>query len=158
MARYISYNAHQSMLVPITLSEHIYEGSLEEAIHLVVEEKLDLTMFDSFCNNDQTGRLAIHPTVLIKIVLLAYSRGIIGSRRIEKACRENIIFLALAGGIQPDHSTIAAFISAMKKQIMAVFIQVLLICDQMDLLAGTHLSLDGCKLPSNASKEGSATF
>ena len=144
MARYKPYNANQSMLVPITLSEHIYEGSLEEAIHLVVEERLDLSVFDSFYKNDDTGRPAIHPKVLIKVILLAYSKGIIGSRRIEKATRDNVIFLALAGGIKPDHSTIAAFISTMKNEIMNVFIQVLLICDQMDLLGGTHLSLDGC--------------
>ncbi len=146
------------MLLPITLKDHIYEGSLEEAIHLIVEEKLDLEKFNKLYNNDETGRLAYHPKVLLKVILLAYSRGIIGSRRIEKACRENILFLALAGGHQPDHSTIAAFITSMGSFIMDFFIQVLLICSEMDLLQGTHFSIDGCKLPSNASKEHSATF
>ena len=145
------------MLLPITLSQHLYEGSLQEAIHVIVEEKLDLSAFDAHYKNDDTGRPAIHPKVLVKVILLAYSHGIVGSRRIEQACRNNVIFLALAGGIQPDHSTIAAFITAMNQQIMDIFIQVLLICEQMDLLGGTHLSLDGCKLPSNASKNWSAT-
>ena len=157
MAKYIPYNCNQSMLLPITLSQHLYEGSLQEAILVIVEEKLDLTTFDAHYKNDDTGRPAIHPKVLVKVILLAYSHGIVGSRRIEQACRNNVIFLALAGGIQPDHSTIAAFITAMNKQIMDIFIQVLLICEQMDLLGGTHLSLDGCKLPSNASKNWSAT-
>ena len=157
MAKYIPYNCNQSMLVPITLSQHLYEGSLQEAIHIIVEEKLDLSAFDAHYKNDDTGRPAIHPKVLVKVILLAYSHGIVGSRRIEQACRSNVIFLALAGGIQPDHSTIAAFIGAMNKHIMDLFLQVLLICEQMDLLGGTHLALDGCKLPSNASKNWSAT-
>jgi len=157
MAKYIPYNSNQSMLLPVTLSEHLYEGSLQEAINVIVEEKLDLTTFDAHYKNDDTGRPAIHPKVLVKVILLAYSHGIVGSRRIEQACRNNVIFLALTGGIQPDHSTIAAFITAMNQQIMDIFIQVLLICEQMDLLGGTHLSLDGCKLPSNASKNWSAT-
>lgn len=157
MAKYVPYNCNQTMLLPVTLSQHLYEGSLQEAIHVIVEEKLDLSDFDTHYKNDDTGRPAIHPKVLVKVILLAYSHGITGSRRIEQACRNNVIFLALSGGIQPDHSTIAAFIGAMNDRIKDLFLQVLLICEQMDLLGGTHLSLDGCKLPSNASKNWSAT-
>ena len=104
MARYLPYNYNQSMLLPVTLKDHIYPGSLEETIDIMVEKKLDLTLFDQLYHNDDTGRLAYHPKVLFKVILLAYSRGIIGSRRIEKTCRENILFLALSGGQQPDHS------------------------------------------------------
>jgi transposase len=158
MARYKPYDPDQSRLVPITLSEHLYEGSLEEAIHKIVEERIDLTKLDSLYSNDDTGRPAIHPKVLLKVILLAYARGISGSRRIERACRENVLFMALAGGEQPDHSTIASFIVALKGHILDLFVNVLLICDAMNLLGGTHLSLDGLKLPSNASKEHSGTF
>ncbi|MEJ2545100.1 MAG: IS1182 family transposase [Calditrichaceae bacterium] len=158
MARYKPYNPNQSRLVPITLSEHLYEGSLEEAIHKVVEEQIDLSRLDQLYINDDTGRPAIHPKVLLKVILLAYARGISGSRPIERACRENVLFMALAGGEQPDHSTIAAFIVALKGHILDLFVNGLLICDAMKLLDGTHLSLDGLKLPSNASKEHSGTF
>ena len=157
MARYKPYNPNQSRLVPITLNEHIYEGSLEEAIHLIIE-KLDLSGFETLYNNDETGCPAYHPKVLLKVILLAYSRGITGSRRIERACRENILFMALSGGHQPDHATLAAFITAMNSQILNIFVQVLMVCEKMSLLSGTHLSLDGLKLPSNASKEHSGTF
>ena len=96
--------------------------------------------------------------VLLKVILLAYSRGIKGSRPIEKACRENVLFLAISGGHQPDHATIANFITSMKQQIMNTFVQVLMVCEEMNLLSGTHFSLDGLKLPSNASKDHSGTF
>ena len=102
--------------------------------------------------------MAYHPKVLLKVIRLAYSRGIIGSRRIELACRENILFMALAGGHQPDHSTISAFVASMQDIIIDIFLQTLLVCSELNLLAGTHFSLDGCKLPSNASKEYSGTF
>ena len=58
----------------------------------------------------------------------------------------------------PDHSTIAAFVSSMKDQIHSLFTDVLLICEEMKLLGGTSFALDGCKLPSNASRESSGTF
>lgn len=157
MARFKPYNANQSRLVPITLSEHIYEGSLEEAIHLTVEG-LDLSGMEQLYANDDTGRPAINPKVLLKVILLAYARGMTGSRVIERACRENVLFMALAGGEQPDHATIAAFVTALKGHIMDIFVEVLIVCDKMKLLSGTHLSLDGLKLPSNASKEHSGTF
>jgi len=157
MARFKPYNANQSRLVPITLSEHIYEGSLEQAIHLTVEG-LNLSGMEQHYNNDDTGRPAINPKVLLKVILLAYARGMTGSRVIERACRENVLFMALAGGEQPDHATIAAFVTALKGHIMKIFVEILMLCEDMGLLSATHLSLDGLKLPSNASKEHSGTF
>ena len=108
--------------------------------------------------NDETGRAAYDPKILLKVVFLAYSRGLFSSRKIEQACRENVVFIALACGQQPDHSTIAAFVSSMKDEILPLFRDVLLVCEEMNLLGGTMFALDGCKLPSNASKEWSGTF
>jgi transposase len=42
------------------------------------------------------ARTADH-AVLLKVVLLAYSRGLISSRAIERACRENVLFMAISG-------------------------------------------------------------
>ena len=78
--------------------------------------------------------------ILLKVVLLAYSRGLISSRKIEQACRENVVFMALACGQRPDHSTIAAFVSSMKDEILPLFRDVLLVCEEMNLLGGTMLA------------------
>ena len=158
MARYKDYNYNQLMMVPVSLEEQLTPGTLEYAIHHVVEERLDLSIFDERYCNDETGRKAIDPKVLIKIILFGYSRGQISSRSIERACVENITFMALSCGQKPDHSTIAAFISSINKEIDALFTKVLLICEEEGLLGGSHFSLDGLKLSSNASKECSGTF
>lgn len=155
MAKYKPYNYAQSMMMPIILEHQLVPGTLEFAIHYLVDHHVDLSKLDLKFNNDDTGRLAYDPRVLLKVILFAYSRGIIHSRKIEKACCENIIFMALACGQTPDHSTIATFITSMKDQIEPLFCNVLLACDEMNLLGGTTFSLDGCKLPSNASKEWS---
>ena len=158
MARYKHYDYDQLMMVPVSLEEQLIPGTLEYAIHHVVEERLDLSMFDDRYRNDETGRKAIDPKVLIKIVLFGYSRGLISSRSLERACKENIIFMALSCGQKPDHSTIATFVSSLDKEIETLFTKVLLICEEEGLLGGTHFSLDGLKLSSNASKEWSGTF
>lgn len=158
MARFKSYDYDQMIMVPVALEEQLIPGSLEYAIHHIVEERLNLDIFDDRYCNDETGRKAIDPKVLIKIVLFGYSRGLISSRSLERACRENITFMALACGQKPDHSTIAAFVSSMEKEIEPLFTKVLLICDEEGLLGGTHFSLDGLKLSSNAAKEWSGSF
>ena len=158
MARYHHYDYNQLMLLPVSLEEQLTPGTLEYAIHHVVEERLDLSMFDDRYRNDATGRKAIDPKLLVKIVLFGYSRGMLSSRSLERACRENITFMALACGKTPDHSTIAAFVSSISDRIDDLFAKVLLVCEQEGLLGGTHFSLDGLKLPSNASKEWSGTF
>ena len=96
--------------------------------------------------------------MLLKVVLLGYSRGLIPSRQIERACCENVTFMALSGNQRPDHSTIAIFVSSMKDQILPLFCDILLICEQENLLGGTFFALDGLKLPANASKECSGTI
>jgi len=155
MAKYKHYDYSQSMLIPVNLQEQLIPGTLEFAIHTLVEEKIDTTIFDERYRNDETGRFAYDPKVLLKVVLFGYSRGLISSRKIERACRDNVTFMALACGQQPDHSTIASFVSSMQVEILPLFRNVLLICHEMDLLGGTFFALDGCKLPSNASKEWS---
>ena len=46
----------------------------------------------------------------------------------------------------------------MKDQIKPLFRDVLLVCEQEGLLGGTFFAIDGCKMPTNASKEWSGKF
>jgi transposase len=157
MAKFKTYDYRQRVFLPVSLEEQLLPGTLEFAIHTLVENRLDTSRFEERYRNDETGRFAYDPKILLKIVLLGYARGLISSRKIEQACRENVVFIALACGQQPDHTTIAIFVSSMKAEILPLFRDVLLVCQEMDLLGGTFFALDGLKLPSNASKEWSGT-
>jgi transposase len=152
MAKYKRYDYSQSVLLPVSLGEQLVPGTLEFAIHTLVERRMDMTVFDDNYQNDDTGRSAYNPKILLKVVLLGYSRGLTSSRDIERACRENVLFMAMSCNQRPDHSTIAAFVSSMKDQIKPLFTDILLVCDQEGLLGGTFFAIDGCKLSSNASK------
>lgn len=158
MAKYKPYDYNQMNMVPVSLDKQLSPGTLEFAIHHIIEEHLDLGMFNFRYKNDIIGRKAIDPKVLLKIILLGYSRGLTSSRLLEKACRENIIFMAMTCGEIPDHTTIATFVSSMEQEITQIFTQILMICEEEGLLGGTHFSIDGVKLPSNASKECSGKF
>ncbi len=155
MAKFKTYNYRQRVFLPVSLEDQLMSRTLEFAIHTLVEKRLDMSIFEGKYCNDATGRAAYDSKILLKVVLLAYSRGLISSRKIEQACRENVVFMALTCGQQLGHSTIAAFVSSMKDEILSLFRDVLLVCEEMNLLGGTMFALDSCKLPSNASKEWS---
>jgi transposase len=158
MAKYKRYDFSQSILIPVCFEEQLIPGTLEFAIHTLVETRMDMSIFESNYQNDETGRHAYDPKILLKVILFAYSRGLISSRKIERACNENVTFMALSGNQRPDHSTIAAFVSCMKDEVLPLFRDILLVCEQENLLGGTFFALDGLKLPGNASKRWSGTL
>jgi hypothetical protein len=94
---------------------------------------------------------------MLKIVLLAYSRGMVSSRAIERACRENVLFIAISGDNAPQFTTIAKFVRELGSEIAALFQQVLMTCDAQGLIGRHMFAIDGVKLSSNASKHRSGT-
>ena len=157
MPRFIEYDYNQTVLLPVAFENQILPGTFEHSIHYLVDHQLDLSIFDSKYKNDDSGRPAYDPAILLKIVLLAYARGVTSSRRIARLCEENVVFMAISADSRPHFTTIADFISGSTEQIAALFRQVLLICDQMGLIGKEMFAIDGCKLPSNAAKEWSGT-
>ncbi|EGW52878.1 IS1182 family transposase [Candidatus Endoriftia persephonae] len=157
MARYKDYNYDQMKMIPVSFERQILPGSFEYSLAYLIDNELDLSAFDQYYCNDENGRPAYDPRVLLKIIILAYSKGITSSRRIERLCRENIIFMALSADLQPDHSTLADFVSRSPEAVADLFSQIVLMCDQLGLIGKEMFAIDGCKLPSNASKEWSGT-
>lgn len=157
MARYHPDKTHQSKLVPVDFSQQITPGSFEHTICLLIEDHLDMSVFDARYNNDEHGRPAYDPAMLLRVILSAYARGFTSSRQIEQLCRENVVFMALSGDTQPHFTTIAGFVAEMKDVIQPLFTEVLMVCDSQGLIGREMFAVDGCKLPSNASKEWSGT-
>jgi len=157
MARYKDYNYDQDKLIPINFSEQILPGSFEYTVNYLVNHELDLSVFEARYINDDGGRPAYDPAILLKIILAAYARGFTTSRAIERLCHENIIFMALSADSHPHYTTIASFVSNMSDVIQPLFLQMLMTCGKAGLIGQEMFAIDGCKMPSNASKEWSGT-
>src|SRR5574341_871224 len=157
MARYKPYNLQQDKMIPLSYADQIVPGSFEYALNEIVEEHLDLTVFEQRYRNDETGRLAYDPKVLLKIVLYGYSKGMVSSRKLAEACRRNVVFMALSADTRPPFTTIAGFVAELEQAIVQLFRDVLLYCEELGLLGKEHFAVDGCKRPSNASKQWSGT-
>ena len=156
MARYKHIDTSPRFLA-VDLQRQLLPGTLEYALNHLLDHEIDLSGFDTRFCNDETGAAAYPPAMLLKVILFAYSQGIVSSRAIERACREHITFIALSGDTCPHFTTLANFISTLEDDIANVFSQVLFICDRQGLIGREMFAIDGVKLPSNASKAKSGT-
>jgi transposase len=130
MVRYKPYDYTQTQLIPVSLEHQLLPGTLEHAMHEVVEHRLDLRLFDARDQHDETGCRAYDPKILLKVILFAYAHGVVGLRRIEWLCRHQVTGRALACLQCPDHSTIAAFVSSRHAEILSLFCEVLRVCEE----------------------------
>jgi transposase len=136
MANFRDGSNEQGMFIAVSSKEQIIPGTIEYAINDILANHVDTSKLEKKFSNDGIGRKAYNPKTLLKIILRAYSKGIISSRKIERACKQNILFMAISSCAQPDHSTIAAFVSSMNEEVKAIFNSVLLRCSEPDLIGG----------------------
>uniref|UniRef100_UPI00286D9B0E IS1182 family transposase n=2 Tax=Gemmatimonas sp. TaxID=1962908 RepID=UPI00286D9B0E len=156
MARYKVVDTNPQFL-SVDLARQLLPGTFEHALNHLLDHEVDLAHFDARFKNDATGAPAYPPAMLLKVVLFAYSQGIVRSRAIERVCQEHVTFMALCGMTAPHFTTIAHFVSSLRDDIAQVFAAVLAVCDGQGLIGREMFAIDGVKLPSNASKHRSGT-
>jgi len=139
-------------MIPVDFDRQVMPGSFEHALCHLVGHEIDLAQLEARYRNDSTGAPAFAPAVLLKIVLLGYSRGLVSSRAIAAACRDNVVFMAVSGDSAPHFTTIAGFVAELGDEAARIFARVLMICDRQGLIGRELFAIDGVKLPANASK------
>jgi transposase len=157
MAKYKNPEDYWGEFFTVDLRAQVAGDPFARTLSEIIDE-MDLSAFDANYHNDEAGAAAIPPALLLKVVMYCYSKGILSSRKMEAALRELIIVKALAEDMAMDHSTISAFVSGNAQAVSRVASNVVIKCAQLGLLSGDMFAIDGCKLPSLASKEWSGTL
>jgi transposase len=98
------------------------------------------------------------PEVLLGLLFYGYATGVFSSRKIEKATYEVIPFRFIAGDMHPDHDTIAHFRQQFLAELKELFVQILLIAQEMGYLQLGNVSLDGSKIHADASKSKAVSY
>ena len=152
--KYIDTNPH---FLSVDLARELLPGAFEHAVNHLLDHELDLPHFDDRFRNDATGASAYPPAMLLKVVLFAYSQGIVRSRAIER----------LGPGARDVHSAVRedrpalhqhrALCQHAARRHRQVFAAVLAVCDGQGLIGREMFAIDGVKLPSNALKHRSGT-
>ncbi len=84
--------------------------------------------------------------------------GIASSRTIERATFDSVAFRYIAANTHPDHDTLAHFRRRFGAQFEQLFVQVLMLAREMDMLKLGKVSVDGSKIKANASKHSALSW
>jgi len=144
-----------------TLSTPIQLGDALPADHLarfVVEIISQLDLSKLYAGYAERGGEAIAPEALLGLLFYGYAAGVFSSRKIEKATYENLGFRYVAGGLHPDHDTIANFRTTFLTELEDLFVQILVLAQLAGQLKLGNISLDGSKIHADASKSHAVSY
>src|SRR5438270_2730952 len=130
----------------------------EHLARFVVDSVALLDLSALYAHYGPRGGRAYAPEVLLGLLFYGYATGVFSSRKIERATYETIPFRYLAGGLHPDHDTIAHFRKTFLAELKELFVQVLVLAQVMGLLALGNISLDGTKVHADASKSKAVSY
>jgi transposase len=148
--KFISAHFDQIMLLPPDITEKIPKGHKCFFIQNIVRE-LDLSPLIS--EYSEEGRPAYHPEIILSLLFCAYTDGITSSRVIaQKACTD-VVYMYLAGMLEPDFRTIADFRKDHLHQIKEYFRKIVEIAVIAGVSSFAQISIDGSKIKANASKK-----
>lgn len=105
-------NYNQTAMVVVNFEEQLALDPFALTLHHLIDKHIDLSVFYAKYKNDRGGRSAYNPSILLKIILFAYARGVKSSRDIQWQCEHNILFKALSCDSVPHFTSIASFISS----------------------------------------------
>lgn len=143
------YNQKQLSL-PIDLESLIPTNHMVKVINATID-KMNLERL--FAQYPGGGRASFHPVMMTKLIVYAYADKIYSSRRIEKAARENIMYMWICGGNAPDFKTINTFRGErMKEVILDVFSEVVELLIEERYIKLENYFMDGTKIEANANK------
>jgi len=144
-----------------TLNASIRLGEALPANHLarfVVDVVTQLDLRRLYKKYKPVGGVAIAPEVLLSLLFYGYATGKFSSRKIEKATYEDLGYRYVAGGLHPDHDTIAHFRKTFLPELHGLFIEILLLAKLAGILQVGNISLDGSKIHADASKSKAVSY
>jgi transposase len=147
----------QPLLLPVDMREWLPEDDLAFIV-LDAVATLDPGEFRRRYRADGHGRAAFDPEMMVALLLYGYCQGERSSRVIEKRCVRDIGYRVIAGGLHPDHATIARFRSRHQEALGGLFSQVLRLLAAEGMVSLGLLSLDGTKLAGNAAQKANRTL
>jgi transposase len=151
------YDPDQSFLMPPSLDDWLPQDHTARFIADVVDGLLDLSaVYGSYV--EASGAPPYDPTMMLKLLLYAYSTGVTSSREMERRCHLDVAFRWLAANSAPDYRSIARFRRRHLDAVDDLFIQVLVLCSEAGLVKLGRVALDGTKLRASASRRKAMSY
>lgn len=153
--RFKPYAPDQLELMPRSLAELLPEDHLAFFVSDVVDQ---MDVGEIVRGYGQVGGPAYEPRMLLKLLVYAYVTGEYSSRQIQRRIREEIAYRYLAGGYQPTYKAISEFRRKNLKAFRGLFLQLLVMAQDLGLVKLGHVAIDGSKVRANASKHKAMSY
>lgn len=140
----------QVFLLPPSIEEFVPADSPVRVIADVIDS-LDCSKLYERYNGG--GAPAYEPSIMIKVLVYAYSQGIRSSRKIAQALEQDLRFMYLSEMSKPRFRTIARFRRENLEAISQLFVQTVKTSNELGLVLLEHVSVDGTKIEANVSRE-----
>jgi len=147
--RFRSIDRSTPYLLPPSIDDWLPESHLARFVSDVVMQ-LDTSGIEN-CYSGR-GSDAWHPKMLIGLLFYGYATGVFSSRKLERATHDSVAFRYLCANQHPDHDSIATFRRRFLSELETLFVQILHVGREMELVKLGNVSLDGTKVKANASK------
>ena len=155
---YQPWTQDQMFLMPPSMKEWLKEDHLVWFILDVVSE-LDISPVEkAIQRKDARGQRPYDPRMMVALLVYAYCTGVYSSRRMERACQENVAFRVITGNRQPYFTTINEFRRVHRKHFEGLFVEVLKLCREAGLVKLRHVAVDGTKVKANASRHKAMSY
>jgi transposase len=154
---FIECDREQAFLMPPSLRDWLPEDHLAWFVIEAVG-RLDLGGFYADYRADGHGRAAYEPSMMVSLVLYAYSTDERSSRGVERRCRQDIAYRVITGNQVPDHATIARFLRRHQQALNELFGSVLRLCVRAGLVNSGLVAVDGTKLTASASSDSNVDY
>jgi transposase len=151
------YDPDQMFLMPPSISDWVPEDHLARFVSELVEETVDLEPFLASYTEGR-GFPPYDPRLMLKLLIYGYVTGVRSSRKIEKACHDDVAFRFLAANAAPDQRSIARFRRRHLDALKGLFLQSLLLCRQAGMVRLGRVALDGTKVRANASRRKAMSY
>ena len=153
--KFLEVDRETLYLLPPSVQDWLPEGHLARFVVEIVEQ-LDLrSLKASYAGR---GSQPYNPAMLMALLFYGYSTGVFSSRKLERSTYDSEAFRFIAANRHPDHDTIATFRKRFLKELSGLFVQILMIALQRDILKLGSFSLDGSKVKANASKHKALSY
>jgi len=146
------WTPEQSEMFPAAPIDLVDKDELVHLVRTLVLEELDLRqILDQY--REERGCPPFHPAMMTGLILYSYCQGIYSSRRMARACKQRVDYMALTGMQRPDFRTVNLFRQRHLKALSGLFGQVLRLCQKAGLVKLGHVAMDGTRIRANANRD-----
>lgn len=152
-----AYDQDQTFLLPPSLDDWLPEDHLARTIDALVGDMLDLApILVSYVG--ERGFPPYDPRLMLKVLIYGYATGITSSRKLARACEQDVAMRFLAANQSPDHRSIAKFRKRHLGAFEELFVQVLQLASRAGMVSLGRVALDGSKVRANASRHKAMSY